>query len=213
MKTNFMAKPIVQVNPDDVVEYMLQSNYGEHNIIVYPHLNVLRDIYSRYSKSQLETGKEILVILPMYENISSVKRTLIDSGLEVRKFENDDSLVILDSVKAYFESNPDILTTIEMLAKRAENDRGGGCSVVSDMGSFTFLRKVKEKELLKYESSLQLRFNSMKVKIFCCYHQANFEGLSCNEREHLLGYHYKNLVITKSNDIISPNSVPDLYSA
>ena len=151
------------------------------------------------------------MILPTYENISSVKRTLIDSGLDVSRFENDDSLVILDSVKGYFESNPDILTTIEMLAKRAESDRGGGCSVISDMGSFSLLNK--EKELLEHERSLSSRFNSMKIKVFCCYHQANFNGLSSNERDHLLEHHYKNLIITKSNDMISPNRVPYSYSA
>jgi MEDS: MEthanogen/methylotroph, DcmR Sensory domain len=194
MKTNLMAKPMVQASRDDALEHMLQSNYGEHDMIIYPHLSVLREIYSRYSKSQL--GKEIIVLLPTYENISSVKRTLTDSGLDVRRFENDDSLVILDSVNAHFESNPDILTTIEMLAKRAESDRGGGCSVVSDMGSFRFLGK--EKELLQYEMSLPSRFNSIKFKIFCCYHQANFDRLSGNEREHLLEYHSKNLIITKS---------------
>ena len=57
MKTNLMAKPMVKINPDDALEYMLQSNYGEHDMIVYPSLDVLRDIYSRYCKSQLETGE------------------------------------------------------------------------------------------------------------------------------------------------------------
>jgi DcmR-like sensory protein len=182
---------------DDALEYMLQSNYGEHDMIIYPHLDVLRDIYSRYSKSQLEKGKEIIFLLPTYENISSVKRKLTDGGLDVSRFEDDDSLVVLDSVKAYFESNPDILTTIEMLAKRAESERGSGCSVLSEMGSFTFLRK--EKELFEYEESLESRPNSMKFKAFCCYHRANFDRLSESQKERLLEHHHKSLIITKSN--------------
>ncbi len=71
-----MVKPAMQASPDDILQHMLQSNYREHNILVYPHLSMLRDIYSRYCKSQLETGKEIAVILPAYENISSVRRLL-----------------------------------------------------------------------------------------------------------------------------------------
>jgi MEDS: MEthanogen/methylotroph, DcmR Sensory domain len=196
MKTN-LAKPMVQVSPDNALEHMLQSNYREHDMIIYPDLGVFRDIYSRYSKSQLEKGKEIVMILPTYENISSIKRILTDSGLDVRRFENDDSLVILDSVKAYFESNPDILTTIEMLAKRAESERGGGCSVLSEMGSFTFLRK--EKELFEYEGSLESRSSSMKFKAFCCYHRANFDRLFESQKERLLEHHHKSLIITKSN--------------
>ena len=131
-------------------------------MLVYPRLDVLRHIYSTYCKSQLEKGKEIAVILPTYENISSVRRTLTNVGLDVSRFEKDDSLVILDSVEGYFGPNPDILSTLEMLAKRAEDEKDGGCSAISDMGSFSFLRK--EKELLEYERSLPVRFNSMKCK-------------------------------------------------
>ncbi len=120
-----MAKPVIQANPDIILQHMLQSNYREHNMLVYPHLSMLRDIYSRYFKSQLETGKEIVVILPTYENISSVRRTLTDNGLDASRFGKDGSLVILDSVKGHFwsnpnGSNPNILCIFEGLAKRAE---------------------------------------------------------------------------------------------
>jgi hypothetical protein len=132
-----MAKPIIQASADDTLQYVLKSSYGEHNMLVYPHLDVLREIYSRYSKSQLERGKEIIVLLPTYENIDPVRRTLTDINIDVNKFEEDGSLAIVDSVKGYFGSNPDILTTIEMLAKRAESQRSSGSSVISDMGSFS----------------------------------------------------------------------------
>jgi MEDS: MEthanogen/methylotroph, DcmR Sensory domain len=192
-----MAKPIIQASPDDILQHMLQSNYREHNMLVYPHLDVLRDIYSRYCKSQLETGKEIIVHLPTYENIPSVRRVLTNTGLDVDRFEIDESLVILDSVKGYFGSNPDILSTFEMLAQRAETEKRGGCSVISDMGSFSFLNK--EKELLEYEKSLPLRFDSMKCKGFCCYHQSDFDKLSENQKEQLFEHHLKNLIVVKSN--------------
>jgi hypothetical protein len=196
-KNTVMGKPVIQATPDDILQHMLQSNYREHNMLVYLSLDVLRDIYSRYCKSQLEKGKEIVVILPTYENIVSVKRTLTDRGLDISRFEKDDSLVVIDSVKGYFESNPDILSTLEMLAKRAEDEKsGGGCSVISDMGSFSLLNK--EKELLDYERSLPIRFSSMKCKGFCCYHQADFDRLSENQKEQLFEHHYKNLIITNS---------------
>jgi hypothetical protein len=84
-----------------------------------------------------------------------------------------------------------------MLAKRAETEKGGGCSVISGMGSFSFLRK--EKDLLEYESSLPLRFNSIKCKGFCCYHQSDFDKLSENQKEQLFEHHLKNLIVVKSN--------------
>jgi DcmR-like sensory protein len=192
-----MTKPVIQASPDDILQHMLQSNYREHNMLIYPHLSMLRDIYFRYCKSQLETGKEIVVILPTYENISSVRRTLTDNGLDLSRFEKDCSLVILDSVKGHFGLNSNILSIFERLAKRAESEKGsdggsgsGACSVISGMGSFSLLRK--EKELLEYEKSLP-------CKGFCCYHQANFDTLSENQKEQLLEQHYMNLIITKSS--------------
>jgi hypothetical protein len=38
----------------DILEEMVSSNYGEHNILVYPYKTSLREIYSCYCKSSLE---------------------------------------------------------------------------------------------------------------------------------------------------------------
>jgi predicted ribosome-associated RNA-binding protein Tma20 len=193
---NLRAKPAIQASPDGILQYMLQSNYREHNMLVYPSLSVLKNLYSRYCKSQLQKGKEIIVLLPTYEKVDSVRNTLTDFDVDASKFEEDGSLVILDSVMTYFGSNSDILSTIETLAKRAENQRMGGCSVISDMGSFSFLGK--ELELFEYERSLPSRFDSMKCKGFCCYHQANLDRLSENQREQLFEHHYTNLIATEA---------------
>jgi hypothetical protein len=67
-----MAKPVIQASSDDILQHKLQSNYREHNMLVYPHLDMLRSIYSRYSKSPLEKGKEIVVHLPTYEKFNMV---------------------------------------------------------------------------------------------------------------------------------------------
>lgn len=192
-----MVQAVIKAGPDSILSEMKLADYGEHNLLVYPHLPMLRDIYSRYSKSQLEKGKGNIVLLPTYENVNSVRNTLTENGLDVSRFEEDESLVILDSVKGYFESNPHILSRIEMLAKRADSENRDGCSVISDMGSFNLLRK--EQELLEYETSLPLRFNSIKCKAFCCYHQANFDRLSESEKKQLFEHHDKNLIMTKSN--------------
>jgi hypothetical protein len=192
-----MVQLVVNAGPDSTLREMNLADYGEHNLLVYPHLTVLRDIYSRYSKGQLENGKEVIVLLPTYENVNSVRHTLTQNGLDVNRYEEDESLVILDSVKGYFESNPHILSRIEMVAKRADSKKRNGCSVISDMGSFNLLRK--EQKLLEYETSLPLRFNSIKCKAFCCYHQANFDRLSESEKKQLFEHHYKNLIMTKSN--------------
>lgn len=192
-----MTQTIVEADPDSILREMKRADYGDHNLLVYPHLTVLRDIYSRYSKSLLENSKESIILLPTYENAGSVRHTLTQNGFDVSKFEENGSLLILDSVKGYFGLNSDFLSTIEMLAKRADSEKKDGCSIISDMGSFNLLGK--EQKLLEYETSLPLRFNSIECRAFCCYHQANFDRLSESEKKQLFEHHYRNLITTKTN--------------
>ena len=47
----------------DVLEEMASSNYGEHNILIYPDKAALRDVYSCYCKLLL-LG-ELVLSLPL----------------------------------------------------------------------------------------------------------------------------------------------------
>jgi hypothetical protein len=112
----------------------------------------------------------------------------------VTKFEQNGSLVILDSVRSYFGSEFDALSTIQILSKRAENQGKEGCCVIADMGQF-----YDETELLKLETSVSLKFESVRCKGFCSYHQGFFDRLAENEKELLFEHHYRNLIITEAN--------------
>ena len=94
------------------INQLRQADYGDHYMIVYPDLNTLREIYSRYIKFQLEENNEIVLIIPYYETTDSVRRILSenkeandnDSGndlpyIDVQKYENEGSHVIIDSAK------------------------------------------------------------------------------------------------------------------
>jgi len=35
--------------------------YGEHNLLIYPNLRVLTEIYSQYFKTRLDDNKEIIL--------------------------------------------------------------------------------------------------------------------------------------------------------
>jgi hypothetical protein len=100
-------------------------------MIVYPDLNTLREIYSRYIKFQLEENNEIVLIIPYYETTDSVRRILSENKeindndndlpyIHVQKYENEGSLIIIDSAKAYFKSEIGLELFIQKLVKRAE---------------------------------------------------------------------------------------------
>lgn len=189
-----MVRSIIDASADHILQEMLQASYGEHNLLIYPYLSVLREIYSRYFKSRLKNDKESILFLSTYQNIHSVRDTLRDVDVDVTKFEQNGSLVILDSVRSYFGSEFDTLSTIKILSKRAENQGKEGCCVIADMGLF-----YDETELLKLETSVSLKFESVRCKGFCSYHQEFFDRLAENEKELLFEHHYRNLIITDAN--------------
>ena len=196
-----MARPVVDGSTDCILSELKQADYGEHNLLIYPELTALEEVYSQYFKSRLESNKENVLFLSTYQNVDSVRRTLRAVDVDVIRCEQDGSLVILDSVRGYFGSESDVLSLVKVLSRSAQNQGKKGFCVIADMGSFYLVKKVQE--LLKYEMSVPLKIgrddNLIKCKCFCCYHQKDFRRLPENEKQVLFEHHYRNLIITEDD--------------
>jgi len=195
-----MVKPVVEGHVDDILQEIMQVDYGQHNLLIYSDLIALNEIYSRYFKTRLEGNEEIILFLSTYQTIDNVRYVLRDADVEVARYEGDGSLVIVDSVKGYFGSETDLLCLIKILSKRAQNQGTSGCSVFADMGSFYVCGKVKQ--LLEYEASMPLKFDCyhvggslIKCKAFCMYHRKDFNRLAEDEKQSLFQQHYRNLIV------------------
>ena len=180
---------------------MKLSEYGVHCLVVYPDMNTLRRIYSYYTKMQLEDNNEIVLILPYYETAEMVRSVLSGekennqgSIIDVRKYEKQGSLVIIDSVKAYFRSDIDLMSFLARLAKHAQFSGKNGISVIADLASFSYFNRIDK--LIEYEMSLPTKYDdNMKLKGFCFYHQEDFDRrLSEEEKQKLLEHHGKALI-------------------
>jgi hypothetical protein len=141
----------------------------------------LRQIYSGYINAQLEDNNEIVLILPYYETTEMVRSVLSGENdnskggsiIDVRKYEKEGSLIIIDSVKAYFDSDTDLMSFVEKLSKQAQNSGKNGISVIADLASFYFYNGIDK--LIEYEMSLPTKYDdNMKLKGFCLYHQEDF---------------------------------------
>ena len=58
-----MVKDVVDGNVNYILEEIIESDYGEHNLLVYPDLDSLERIYSSYFKRRLEANQEIILFL------------------------------------------------------------------------------------------------------------------------------------------------------
>ena len=128
---------------------MSLAEYGIHYLVVYPNINTLRRIYSFYAKMLLEDNNGIVLIIPYYETTEMVRSILSGENknnqsniIDVRKYEKEGSLMIIDSVKAYFGSNIDLMSFVEKLAKKAQSSGKSGVSVIADLASFYYYNQV-----------------------------------------------------------------------
>jgi hypothetical protein len=183
---------------------MRLSEYGVHYLVVYPDMNTLRRIYSYYTKMQLEDNNEIVLIIPYYETTEMVRSVLSGENnknnqgniIDVRKYEKQSSLVIIDSVKAYFHSDIDFMSYLVRLAKQAQFSGKNGISVIADLASFYY--NDQSDKLIEYEMSLPTKYDddNMKLKGFCFYHQEDFDRrLTEQQKQTLLEHHGKNLMV------------------
>ena len=165
-------------------------------------MNTLRDIYSYYAKVKLEYNNEIVLILPYYETTEMVRSILSGENkndqsniIDVRKYEKEGSLIIIDSVKAYFGSDIDLMSFVARLAKKAQNSGKNGISVISDLASFYYYDQIDK--LIEHEMSLPTKYDDeMKLKGFCFYHQEDFnKRFSKEQKQKLLEHHGKHLMV------------------
>jgi hypothetical protein len=166
-------------------------------MLVYPDLPTFRRIYGHFTRAQLDDNGVVLLI-PYYETTDSVRQVLSQLDIDVRKCEQNRSLVIVDSVKAYFHSDIDIRSLIKTMAEDSKRMGRKGVSIVGDMGSF-FLYE-KQNQMIRYETELQLDekmndANSVEIKGICAYHKDTFNTLKKKEQQALFEHHSTNLLV------------------
>ena len=182
-------------NDEDTLEKLKRAKKGSHYIIVYRNLPTLRKIYSQHIKRQIEEKKEIVLILPHHETSDMVRYVLFElAKIDVRKYEKQNSLLIIDSARAYFGSSIDIVSFVKSLVNYADQIGKNGVSVLADMGPFFDYNKLDD--LIEYETSLPTR-SDMKAKGFCLYNEDDFNWrLSRIQKKKLLKHHGRELMIT-----------------
>lgn len=190
-----MSKEEKRVFSSDAVETsqeLHESEFGAHFLVVYPDLVTFRETYSQYVKEAMKDN-EIVIILPFYETVNDVRRIMSEDGLgiSVRRYEKEQSLLIMDSLKAYFGLKSGLIPFLNQTVEYAKKSGKDGVTVIGDMGSFFYSQNANS-NLLQYEMTLPRVFEDMNLKGFCFYHRRDFNGrLTEQEKKTLLDHHGK----------------------
>lgn len=135
-----------------------------------------------------------MLIVSTYETPKTVREKLTEYEIDVKKYESNGSLVIIDSVRAYqMVTFYGVLRLIQLLAERAQKDAKAGVFSLADMGSFFFFLFDREKESVSYELSIP-KTTDLRLKAFCCYHKNDFSlRLTKYQQAQLINHHNKTI--------------------
>ena len=190
---------IVNADPATIVKQIKNSNYGDHNLVIYPGFEQFEEFYAECCKDSILDRNEIFVLVTHYQQVSAVRKKMyLLAGIDTARYEIDGTLVILDSGVAYPPSMEQagrynimtILTSI--LMKQAQEHDKKGITLLSDLGIFFLNKRISE--LISHEISVPGRIHAI-IRCFCCYHKHDFSILQEEQRKRILQHHSKNLIL------------------
>ena len=106
-------KIALTADPNAMVEELLVSGYGEHNMLVYPNRRSFRQLYSKYCRNVLlennsnSSENEMILIISYYDTVSNIKNVLKRTGMHLDGELRKRPIIVMDSVTAYSCSNLD----------------------------------------------------------------------------------------------------------
>jgi hypothetical protein len=186
------------VDPATVLSYIQDSNYGDHNLVVYPCLGQFEELYTECCKYSTLNRNEIFVVFTYYQHVSAVRKKMHLAGIDTERFENDGRLVIFDSQIAYQTtleegSTYNISSLIRGLTNQVQESHREGITLLSDPGAFILNNRIAD--LVSYEVLFLRNLLDVKVKAFCCYHKDDFCILQEEQRKRIFAHHSTNLFV------------------
>ena len=178
-------KSISSSSSSSLIEKIRQSNFHDHDIMIYPDLPTFRQVYSQATKEALERN-EIVFLATTYDSFQKVIDSLTQVGVSVNKEAKDRNLIILDAVKAYQIDVSGAFKFAQSLGMRAAKDGKAGVFNISDLGSFFVADRIPT--LLGYERSISKKMD-FEFKGICAYHEGDFANLSKEQQEIILSAH------------------------
>jgi MEDS: MEthanogen/methylotroph, DcmR Sensory domain len=190
---------IINADPATISQYIKSSNYGNHNLVIYPHLQQFEEFYIECCKDSILDRSEIIIVATYYQPVSEVRKKLhLLGGIDTAKYENHGALIILDSETAYQPSAEQtgryniVMILTSLLINQAQERNKKGITLLTDLGTFFLTKRIAE--LISYEVSVPSRIDS-NVRSFCCYHKDDFSVLQEGQRKRILHHHWNTLFL------------------
>ena len=183
---------------DDLVLRLLELPVGYHYLILYPNIETMRKLYAEYILSLIEENNVAILVLPYYDTTNKVRQELTTKGLDVRKHEQNNSLILLDFTKVVDNPYLGIPTAFglkEFIKKTQAYHKNKKLVVIADMSLYNHNKNIND--LLNFESLPHEAYGDQNWKQLCLYHKLDFDLMFTDEqKQKILDYHKdKSIVI------------------
>jgi hypothetical protein len=213
LKQSQSGSHCLMVYPDLITLRAIYSNYAKIQLEDNNEIVLILPYYET-------TDMVRLVLSGASTNDDNVNRNVGRfSGINVEKYEREGSLIIRDSLKAnvdpygeqqgdeYNENTNDksknmsLMTFLSVLVRHIAKRQKDGITILLDMGLFYHgLSDHQIQRLEKFEATIPKKYENMNLKVFCLYHQRDFERRFNQEKQAIvLDYHSRNIMLINAD--------------
>lgn len=182
---------------DDLVLQLLKLPVGYHYLILYRNIETIRKLSAEYIHSMIEENNVAILFLPYYDTTDKVRQELTTKGLDVRKYEQNHSLILLDFTKVVDNPYLGIPTAFglkQFINKTQTYHKNKKLVVIADMSLYNHFKNIND--LLNFESLPHEANSDQDWKQLCLYHKVDFDLMFTDEqKQKILDYHKDKVIV------------------
>jgi hypothetical protein len=183
---------------NNLILELLKLPIGYHSVILYPNIETIRKVYAEYIHLLIgEDNNVAILFLPYYDTTDNVRQELLTKGLDVRKYERNNSLILIDFAKVVdnpYLGLPAAFGLKEFINKIQAYNKGKNLVVIADMSLYNNSKNIDE--LLKYERLSDDGYCNQNWTQLCLYHKLDFHLMFTDEqKEKIFDYHKDKVIV------------------
>lgn len=182
---------------EDVTSRLLKLPLGYHYLILYPNIETIRKIYSEYIRLMIDENNLAILFLPYYDTTDKVRQELIAKGMDVKKYEQNNSFILIDFEKVVdnpYIGIPAAFGLKEFIDKIQTYNKGKNLVIIADMSLYNHHKNIND--LIRYESLSHGGHGNRNWKQLCLYHKSDFDLMFTDEqKQKILDYHKDKVIV------------------
>jgi len=181
---------------NDLILRLLKLPLGYHCLILYPNIETIRKIYTEYIHLIIEENNVAILFLPYYDTTDKVRQDLKTKGLDVRKFEQNNSLTLIDFTKVVdnpYLGLPAAFGLKEFINKIQAYNKDKNLVVIADMSFYNHSKNIDD--ILRYERLSDDGYCNQNWRQLCLYHKLDFHLMFTEEQKQKIFDYHKDKVI------------------